>query len=55
MNYFSDQAQLSQAMRMAERLRGLIPGDPEADAMMQAIRKVPKWEQVVVPVAEEGF
>ncbi|MEK7347536.1 MAG: hypothetical protein AABZ94_01555 [Candidatus Eisenbacteria bacterium] len=54
MNYFSDQTQLTQAMRMAEKLISLRPDDAEAFAMIEAIRKVPRWEQVVVPVLGEG-
>jgi len=50
MLYFSDQVQLPQAKRMAERLISLRPGDEQASAMIEAIQRVPKWEQPVIPV-----
>ncbi len=53
MNYFSDQELLRHAKQMAERLLALRPGDWEASAMIEAIQKVPHWEQVVAPVDEE--
>jgi hypothetical protein len=50
MHYFSDHVLLRQAMRMAERLLALRPGDEQASAMIAAIQRVPSWEHVVVPV-----
>jgi hypothetical protein len=48
MMYFSDQVLLDKAQRMAQRLLVLHPGDEDATAMIEAIRKVPKWQQVLV-------
>jgi hypothetical protein len=50
MNTLSDREQLDQAMRMARRLLSLRPNDPEGLAMVEAIQRIPRWEQVIVPV-----
>jgi hypothetical protein len=53
MNIYSDQALIPQTERMAQRLLALKPGDEEAEAMIEAVKAVPKWEQVLVPVEVE--
>jgi tetratricopeptide (TPR) repeat protein len=45
---FSDMVKLEKAKRMAERLLELKPEDPDALAMLEAIRNAPSWEPVVV-------
>jgi len=45
---FSNMVLLEKAKRMAERLLELKPGDPDALAMLEAIRNVPSWETVLV-------
>jgi hypothetical protein len=35
---------------MARRLLSLRPNDPEGLAMVEAIQRIPRWEQVIVPV-----
>jgi hypothetical protein len=53
MNIYSDQALIPQTERMAQRLLALKPGDEEAEAMIEAVKAVPKWESVLVPVEVE--
>jgi hypothetical protein len=50
MLYLSDRGQLPATMRMAERLIALIPNDPDARQMIEAIHRVPNWERIVPPV-----
>jgi len=50
MMYFSDRVQLRKAKRMAERLKSMRPDDPEAQEMIDAINRVPNWEDPVQPV-----
>ena len=54
MNMFSEGSFLPQAMRMARRLLSVKPGDEEAMAMVEAIEKIPRWEQVFVPIEGRG-
>jgi hypothetical protein len=51
MRYFSDHVQLRQARSMAERLARLVPGDEEALAMIDAINRIPDWENPI-PLVE---
>ena len=55
MLYFSDRVLLRQSRRMADRLLSLRPGDEQASAMIEAIKRVPNWEQVVVPIEGAVF
>ena len=50
MFWFSDREQLVRTKRMAERLQTLLPGDPEAAQMLEALKQVPAWEPPVLPV-----
>jgi hypothetical protein len=43
----SDRVQLPAAKRMAERLLALAPNDIDAKQMIEAISRVPNWEQAV--------
>jgi hypothetical protein len=47
MNFFSDTVRLGQALRMANHLLAIRPGDEEATLMRDAILAVPSWEQVI--------
>jgi hypothetical protein len=55
MFFFSDRVQLVKVKRMAERLQALLPGDPDATQMLEALKQVPHWEPPVlaVPLLEE--
>lgn len=55
MFYFSDRVLLKKARHMAERLLAIRPGDEDARAMIEAIAKVPDWQQVFVPAQSDSL